>query len=828
MVQGLFAFGKENSGFHRQSDLVHAIFDRGEMNSGRAKYRTFLASAMLAMFSLVCLHQWCQAEEHFCADYSQFRSVLDEGQAEMQRSSPGGYRDLDGRARATYCPPNGIFGVQTTDTAPSEKEVARIQVNSVQDLRLALETADRCVRFERPGLAIPVMGSAMRYTVANVSDSAIIAYVAESLASVIVLDVLGDQSLQSDDFAKKPVATHKSFLNSSLELLASRAESRRSLKSSLSQKEAARLEIAKRYFLQALEARRRAAWHYGKELIYLNLACLATMNGDKLIARDHINDALLLVSDDLKSTKLSVYNAGRLREIWSPNLKSNSFDDTAACILLRTAIEADDSEACKQVESLLAKSSRLRVGADKFPTEFLPLIDIYATYSRGEDALRILSSVPDELPIPTTTLAKLVQVVPENQKQKLFKTSTTPAGDLQTLENAIAMRGWTADAGNWILKSAQKIAPDNSEARQLSLARFYLKRKNFEQSRRIYDDVLARLSKLTDGSAASARVCIKATSSILADIAESRVTWPDTERNAKEIGTRATSRLGVLQCLQLAGDLSKTGWNLELGGKKELALKMYSSAFQISVQNLGAKDQETLSRQLDVARLEGSLGNTQDASKQFEAALTILRKQKGSSLDMLKSGLQDYADLLRRTKQHEKADTIYGELRRIDLTKPTVSKTSAKNANKSVMHPRLMITVNLFKGSKVSDRMKRLFYELDNPNQELQAWLRWQRGFEKELLARLEKNKAPKLKSFECQISFVVGRDRRVSKVKIIEGDAESPWTRRAQRAIENASGNPYLKFPEEAKASERPLVAKVNVWEAPSLRSSHVEPFRD
>jgi hypothetical protein len=289
--------------------------------------------------------------------------------------------------------------------APSEKEVAKIQVNSIQELRLALEMADRCVRFDRPGLAIPLLYSAMKYTVANVADSAIVAYVAESLASVIVLDELGDESLQSDDVAK-PVPHHKSFLNSSLDLLDSTVESRRLLKSPVSPKQLARLRIAKQYFMGALEARRKAAWHYGSELIYLNLACIASLSGDKFIARDHFHDALRLVSELQKSVSPNSYSQTSLEQIWSPGLEANSFDDTAACMLIKTAINDGDFESSKTVETFLSDCSLLRHGTTKSRFELLPVMDTYATYDRGEDALRVLSAVPDRIPIPTTTLAK--------------------------------------------------------------------------------------------------------------------------------------------------------------------------------------------------------------------------------------------------------------------------------------------------------------------------------------------------------------------------------------------------------------------------------------
>lgn len=780
------------------------------MNLEPPTFRTAMAGFILAVFCTACLHTWCHAEEHSCADYPHFRGVLDEGRAESEHVSSSGRRS----PRPGSLDDWNMYPRHASDVVPSEKEVARIQVKGPLDIGLALEAADRCVRFERPGLAIPLMTSALSYAVANVRDWATVAYVAESLASIIVLDAVGDQSLISDETVK-PAPSHKSLVNSSLDLLASKVESRRTLKSLVTPQQLLRLQTAKGFFVQALEARKKAVWRYGSELIYLNLACLASLNGDKLSSRDHINDALVVVSDpSLKPTH------AELNLIWSPVIEPESFDDTAACMLLKASIKAGDFDDCKKIEALLMDSMVLNSGSSNFRYELVPVVDTYATYNRGEDALRVLSGVPGAISIPTTTLAKVVLVLPENLKAKLFETHPRTFGDSRPVEKALAARGWSKDADNWMLKSVLRTADDQAETRQLSLARFYLKRKEFKQSRAIYQDVLGRLSKLISGNASSVRTCIRSSDSILSDLSESTVTWPDIRLSAQEISNEANKRLGVLQCLHLASELSKTGWKLEAGGKKESALKMYSSAFEISTRNLGPKDQVTIAHQLDVARVEGSLGNVQGAEKQYESALAILRKQKTSSTDTLKAALQNYADLLRRTEQHEKADVIYAELRRIDSKKPSSPDSPSKKASKT--RPQVLISVHVFKGSKVDDRVTRFFYEMDNHNPELKAWLDWQRVLEKELESGLQRSKPPNVvqsdlqgsrspKDVHCHISFVVGRGRCVNNIKVIEGEANSIWTRRAERAIQNASKKPFLEFPQETQAMSRPLVARID-----------------
>lgn len=119
------------------------------------------------------------------------------------------------------------------------------------------------------------------------------------------------------------------------------------------------------------------------------------------------------------------------------------------------------------------------------------------------------------------------------------------------------------------------------------------------------------------------------------------------------------------QCLQLATKLSKTGWRLEQQGQIADAIRMYKSALEIKVKNLGLKALPTAEQQVELGRALSTDGKWKEASRNFEQATNALRESRDpAKWDHFKTALELYAESLSHSNP-EKAETIYSELRKM-------------------------------------------------------------------------------------------------------------------------------------------------------------------
>src|SRR5262249_35178749 len=143
------------------------------------------------------------------------------------------------------------------DVPPSEHAISKMKLTSESaTLLAALELADRCVRFDRPALAIPLMKSDLEYAKAGEKDLAIGAYFTECTASVLVLDANRDS--QVSGLTRVKAASHKSFTNASLDVLVSMVEAGKPLNELLSSDKLSQLQKARELFELALQTRSEA------------------------------------------------------------------------------------------------------------------------------------------------------------------------------------------------------------------------------------------------------------------------------------------------------------------------------------------------------------------------------------------------------------------------------------------------------------------------------------------------------------------------------------------------------------------------------------------
>lgn len=116
------------------------------------------------------------------------------------------------------------------------------------------------------------------------------------------------------------------------------------------------------------------------------------------------------------------------------------------------------------------------------------------------------------------------------------------------------------------------------------------------------------------------------------------------------------------ECLDMAEKLSLCAGNLESKRQYVLAEKPYKEALQIRERHLGKTAPETLALYGDLARLYTSQARYPEAQALYEQALAIYRKCPSADSHYANL-LENYADMLTRTRRFVEADKIYGEAR---------------------------------------------------------------------------------------------------------------------------------------------------------------------
>jgi tetratricopeptide (TPR) repeat protein len=134
----------------------------------------------------------------------------------------------------------------------------------------------------------------------------------------------------------------------------------------------------------------------------------------------------------------------------------------------------------------------------------------------------------------------------------------------------------------------------------------------------------------------------------------------------------------AIGCLTIAEKLDHVAWKLERDGSYDMAEKLYKQSVEIKEKNLGKNNPYTLSAYGDLARLDADQEHYKDAQNIYEQALASFRRLPDPGT-LYASMLQDYGDMLNRSKQAEKANKIYSEAREYLLKGRTSFDSSGKS-----------------------------------------------------------------------------------------------------------------------------------------------------
>lgn len=134
----------------------------------------------------------------------------------------------------------------------------------------------------------------------------------------------------------------------------------------------------------------------------------------------------------------------------------------------------------------------------------------------------------------------------------------------------------------------------------------------------------------------------------------------------------------AIGCLHMAENLDHVAWKLEKTESYAMAEKLYKQSLDIKEKNLGNNNPYTLFAYGDLARLDADQEHYKDAQNIYEQTLASFRRLPNPGA-LYASMLQDYGDMLNRSKQPDKAEKIYREAREYFLK----GRVSPSKSNKS-------------------------------------------------------------------------------------------------------------------------------------------------
>lgn len=404
--------------------------------------------------------------------------------------------------------------------------------------------------------------------------------------------------------------------------------------------------IAKEFYGQAVSIRRKSPANHMFAKDLLNLACLEELTGNTKLAWSQYLEAFAE----------------------SPE-QSNSSDDpgtAAKCLIACAARHSMWSELRELEPSFISKDKAALTN----------LIETYFTCQRSSDAQRLFRELVAIRPVPPTSLpfarlCKLIDGADDSQKENIQACLTqwigngTYAASVLEIASCLEQRHWVGVAEAVYVAGYKQ---ESSLTRGFAWANFYVRSKQLQASVQVYDKLIDKASKPAYENAESYATAVRDLADIERQLEHANLlVYNDAISRTKSLQSTLTARKSKLECLQLAEKLTNTGARLETAGEFGEAAKVYQSALDIRVKNLGANDILVANTLLDLARSTGEKNGLQSASSYYERAIAIYRTNIRDHGAELRAALEGYGSLLERSKQHVAAERVYAEARQIRL-----------------------------------------------------------------------------------------------------------------------------------------------------------------
>lgn len=270
-----------------------------------------------------------------------------------------------------------------------------------------------------------------------------------------------------------------------------------------------------------------------------------------------------------------------------------------------------------------------------------------------------------QTPLSPSKQVELIKVMPEQSKSEFSKELfSLNCSDFSKIYEALKKRGWNEAAS----KFQNDFFFEGFESNQVpgveQITKYYFSRGDSKTALAFYSKALKPISDLSKKNTTGLELAHQRISPLYADLIKYKVNTADPIAvKTKQIYIGVKHNYDVHKCLELAEELTTTGWKLFEQGDVKAAVKLYKSAVEIRTKNLPANSRVLACTLKDAGRAAALDNDFEFADRCFKNAISIFSNNSALHDDDFIVTVESYASLLNKNNRYEEAQKILAMLR---------------------------------------------------------------------------------------------------------------------------------------------------------------------
>lgn len=297
-------------------------------------------------------------------------------------------------------------------------------------------------------------------------------------------------------------------------------------------------------------------------------------------------------------------------------------------------------------------------------------ISLCTTVGTRDDLAEVAAvwiKVMPQTPLSPSKQVELIKMMPEQSKSEFSNEAfSLNCKDFSKIYEALKKRGWNEAASKFQNDFFFEGFENNQAPGAEQITRYYFSLGDSKTALAFYSKALKPILGLSKKNTAELELAHQRISPLYADLIKYKVnTANPIAVKTKQIYIGVKHDYDVHKCLELAEELTTTGWKLFEQGDVKAAVKLYKSAVEIRIKNLPVDSRILACTLKDAGRVATLDNDFAFADRCFKNAISIFSKNPVVHDDDFIVTLESYGSLLNRNNRYDEAQKIYAQLKAI-------------------------------------------------------------------------------------------------------------------------------------------------------------------
>lgn len=272
-----------------------------------------------------------------------------------------------------------------------------------------------------------------------------------------------------------------------------------------------------------------------------------------------------------------------------------------------------------------------------------------------------------QIPLESNKQSLLISALPENFRSDFTRENfILNCTDFATVFDALKKRGWNAEAvqfkNTFFVEGFASIKKPGTE----QITRYYFDKHDTQSALSVYREALIKIDELNNKNTTELELAYARIVPLYNDLSKNKISKSDSVSvETYSIYDSVKHNYDVHKCLELAEELTTTGWKLVDQGDPKAAIKLYKSAVDIREKNLPSSNTILAITYMDAGRTAVMCDEFTYAEDCFQKALKIFSLNPIANADEYKITVESYGSLLNKINRYDEAQKMYARLKEI-------------------------------------------------------------------------------------------------------------------------------------------------------------------